>query len=46
MTAIILLIPALLVALSAAGMVWIRVAAAEYRHNWNPSRDAPAGRYR
>jgi hypothetical protein len=45
-TAIFLLVPALLLALSAVGMVWIRVAAAEYRHNWQLPRDVPLGRYR
>lgn len=40
--AIFLLVPALLLALSAAGMVWVRVAAAEYSHNWKLQR----GRYR
>ncbi len=43
MTAIFLLIPAVLCALSAAGMVWIRVAAAEYRHNWSVPPDIPRG---
>jgi len=45
-TAIFLLISALLFAVSAAGMVWIRVAAAEYRHNWNLPQDIPGGNYR
>jgi hypothetical protein len=40
--AIFLLVPAVLLALSAVGMVWIRVAAAEYSHNWKLQR----GRYR
>jgi hypothetical protein len=40
-TAIFLLICAVLLAVSAAGMVWIRVAAAEYRHNWNLPQDIP-----
>ena len=45
-TAIFLLIAGGLVALSALGMVWIRVAAAEYRHNWNLPQDIPRGNYR
>ena len=44
MTAIFLLIPALLLALSAVGMVWIRVAAAEYRHNWSLTQEITAVR--
>jgi hypothetical protein len=42
-TAIFLLIPALLLTLSAAGMVWIRVAAAEYRDNWSLPRNITPG---
>jgi hypothetical protein len=45
-TAIFLLIPAVLLALSAAGMVWIRVAAAEYRHNWSLTQEITRGTYR
>ena len=41
MTAIFLLIPGLVFALAAAGMVWIRLAAAEYRHNWSIPQDVP-----
>ena len=44
MTAIFILIPALLFALSVAGMVWIRVAAAEYRHNWKVPAGTPPAR--
>jgi hypothetical protein len=39
-TAIFLLVPGLVVALAAAGMVWVRLAAAEYRHNWSVPQDA------
>ena len=42
-TAIFLLIPGLVFALAAAGMVWIRLAAAEYRHNWSVPRDVSQG---
>jgi hypothetical protein len=45
-TAIFLLIAGGLVALSALGMVWIRVAAAEYRHNWNVPPDVTRGAWR
>jgi hypothetical protein len=45
-TAIFLLICAVLLAVSAAGMVWIRVAAAEYRHNWNRPQDITRRNYR
>jgi hypothetical protein len=45
-TAIFLLICAVLLAVSAAGIVWIRVAAAEYRHNWNLPQDIPRANYR
>jgi hypothetical protein len=38
-TTIFLLIPGLVFALAAAGLVWIRVAAAEYRHNWCVPQD-------
>jgi hypothetical protein len=42
-TAIFLLIPGLVFALAAAGMVWIRLAAAEYRHNWSVPQDVSQG---
>jgi hypothetical protein len=45
-TAIFLLISATLLAVSFAGMVWIRVAAAEYRHHWSRPQDVPRGNYR
>ena len=45
MTAIFLLIPALLFALATAGLVWIRVAAAEHRHNWTVPQNFPRGTY-
>jgi hypothetical protein len=45
-TAIFLLICALLFAVSVAGMLWIRVAAAEYRHNWNLPQDNTRRNYR
>jgi hypothetical protein len=38
-TTIFLLIPGLVFALAALGLVWIRVAAAEYRHNWCVPQD-------
>jgi hypothetical protein len=44
-TAIFLLIPGLVFALAAAGMVWIRAAAAEYRHNWSVPQDISRGAY-
>jgi hypothetical protein len=44
-TAIFLLIPALLFALATAGLVWIRVAAAEHRHNWTVPQNFPRGTY-
>jgi hypothetical protein len=44
-TTIFILIPALLFALSVAGMVWIRVAAAEYRHNWKVPAGTPPRTY-
>jgi hypothetical protein len=44
-TAILLLVPGLVFALAAAGMVWIRLAAAEYRHKWSVPRDAFRGAY-
>lgn len=44
-TAIFLLIPGLVFALAAAGMVWIRLAAAEYRHNWSIPQDVSQGAY-
>jgi hypothetical protein len=43
--AIFLLVPGLVFALAAAGMVWIRLAAAEYRHRWSVPRDASRGAY-
>ena len=46
MTAMFLLIPGLLFGLAAAGMLWIRVAAAEYRRNWSVPQDVPAARPR
>ena len=45
MTAIFLLIPGLVFVLAAAGMVWIRAAAAEYRHNWSVPQDIFQGAY-
>jgi hypothetical protein len=44
-TTIFLLIAGALFALVALGMVWIRVAAAEYRHNWSVP-DVSRGGYR
>jgi hypothetical protein len=44
-TAIFLLVPGLVLALAAAGMVWIRLAAAEYRHKWSGSEEASQGAY-
>jgi hypothetical protein len=44
-TAIILLIPGLVFVLAAAGMVWIRLATAEYRHNWGVPQDVSQGAY-
>lgn len=41
MTAIFLLVPGLVVALAAAGMVWIRLAAAEHRHKWSAPDTSP-----
>jgi hypothetical protein len=40
---IFLLIAGVLFALAALGMVWIRVAAAEYRHNWSVPPDVSRG---
>jgi len=40
-TAIFLLVPGLVVALAAAGMVWIRLAAAEHRHKWSAPDTSP-----
>jgi hypothetical protein len=40
-TAIFLLVPGLVFALAAAGMVWIRLAAAEYRHKWSVPETSP-----
>ena len=45
MTTIFLLIPGLVFALAAAGMAWIRLATAEYRHNWSVPREVPQGAY-
>ena len=46
-TAIFLLVPGLVIALAAAGMVWIRLAAAEYRHKWTvPETSTRAYRWR
>ena len=45
MKAIFLLVPGLVFALAAAGIVWIRLAAAEYRHRWSGSREASQGVY-
>ena len=45
MTAIFVLIPGLVFALAAVGMVWIRLAAAEYRHNWSVSPEVSHGAY-
>jgi hypothetical protein len=42
-TAIFLLVPGLVFALAAAGMAWIRLAAAEYRQNWSVSREVSQG---
>jgi hypothetical protein len=44
-TTIFLLIPGLVFALAAVGIVWIRLAAAEYRHNWSVPRDVSQGAY-
>jgi hypothetical protein len=44
-TTIVLLIPGLVFALAAVGIVWIRLAAAEYRHNWSVPRDVSQGAY-
>lgn len=43
---IFLLIAGVLFALAALGMVWIRVAAAEYRHNWCVPPDVSRDGYR
>ena len=43
MTAIFLLIPGLVFVLAATGMVWIRLATAEYRHNWSVSQEVSQG---
>jgi hypothetical protein len=43
--AIFLLVPGLVFALAAVGIVWIRLAAAEYRHRWRVPRDASWGVY-
>jgi hypothetical protein len=40
-TAIFLLVPGLVFALAAAGIVWIRLAAAEYRHKWSVPETSP-----
>lgn len=44
-TAIFLLVPGLVLALAAVGMVWIRLATAEYRNKWSVPRDAFRGTY-
>ena len=44
-TTIFLLIPGLVFALAAAGMAWIRLATAEYRHNWSVAQEASQGAY-
>lgn len=44
-TAIFLLVPGLVFALAAAGMVWIRLAAAEYRRKWRVPQEASQGAY-
>ena len=46
MTAILLLIAAVLLGLSALGMVWIRATATEYRHRWSVPSQATRGAYR
>jgi hypothetical protein len=38
--AIFLLVPGLVFAVAAAGIVWIRLAAAEYRHKWRDPQEA------
>jgi hypothetical protein len=43
--AIFLLVPGLVFALGAAGIVWIRLAAAEYRHKWSRTGEASQGAY-
>jgi hypothetical protein len=42
--AIFVLVPGVVFALAAAGIVWIRLAAAEYRHKWSDSQ-ASQGAY-
>jgi hypothetical protein len=44
-TTIFLLVPGLVFALAAAGMAWIRLATAEYRHNWSVPGEVPQGAY-
>jgi hypothetical protein len=44
-TAIFLLVPGLVFALAAAGMVWIRLATAEYRHKWSVPQEESQGAY-
>jgi hypothetical protein len=44
-TAIFLLIPGLVFALAAAGIVWIRLATAEYRHKWSAPQEESQGAY-
>jgi hypothetical protein len=44
-TAIFLLVPGVVFALAAAGMVWIRLATAEYRHNWSAPQEESQGAY-
>jgi hypothetical protein len=43
--AIFLLVPGLVFALAATGIVWIRLATAEYRHKWSGSGEASQGAY-
>jgi hypothetical protein len=43
--AIFVLVPGVVFALAAAGIVWIRLAAAEYRHKWSHSQGASQGAY-
>jgi hypothetical protein len=45
-SAIFLLVPGLVFALAAAVMVWVRLATAEYRHNWSVSQEVLPGAYR
>jgi hypothetical protein len=45
-TTIFILTSGVLFAVAAAGIVWIRVAAAEYRHRWTLPRQIPRADYR